>query len=97
MLTTEQFAAAIGVSARHVQRLRSAGMPCLPVGARAIRYDLDACRTWLQANADLVRTCLSAARPPAVSRSLSASVASDFTAAYRRAQVRVMPSDSNPS
>lgn len=31
LLTTESLAAALGVSARQVQRLRAAGMPCVPV------------------------------------------------------------------
>lgn len=96
MLTTEQLAAALGISARQVQRLRSAGLPCLPVGARAVRYDLPACTAWLQANAATLQ-CPSNDRPRAATRSLSASAASAFTDACRRAQLRVRPSDSNPN
>jgi hypothetical protein len=92
MLTTEQIAAYFGISARQVQRLRGAGLPCLPVGARAVRYDAAACAAWLQAHHSQVTACLSAARPPAASRSLSASAASAYTDAYRRAQLRVTPS-----
>lgn len=36
LLTTEQLAAHLGVSARQVQRLADAGMPRVPVGARAV-------------------------------------------------------------
>lgn len=37
MLTTEQLAAALSISARQVQRLQRAGLPHLRVGARAVR------------------------------------------------------------
>lgn len=97
MLTTEQLAADLGISARQVQRLRGAGLPCVPVGARSIRYDAATCKAWLQANPQHVTECLSVARPKVASRSLSASAASAFTAAYRRAAVRVMPSESSQS
>lgn len=96
MLSTEQLAAALGISARQVQRLRVAGLPCLPVGARSVRYDLTTCTAWLQANAASLQ-CPSTARPRAATRSLSASVASAYTDACRRAQLRVTPSDWNPS
>jgi hypothetical protein len=93
MITTEQLAADLGVSARQVQRLRGAGMPCLPVGARSVRYDAAACRQWLSANQEHLSTCLSSATAAAGSRSLSASAVSAYTAACRRAQLRVMPSE----
>lgn len=97
LMSTEQLAAHLGVSARQVQRLVEAGLPQVPVGARAVRYDPAACVAWLQANAGSINTCLSTARPKAATRSLSASAASEYTAAYRRAQLRVTPSDLKPS
>lgn len=97
MLTTEELAAALRISGRQVQRLRAAGLPYLSVGARRVRYDLPACQTWLQANVEHVTACLSAAPQRAASRSMPASVVSAFTAACRRAQLRVTPSESNPN
>lgn len=97
MLTTERLAAELGISARQVQRLRSAGLPHLQVGARAVRYDAAACRAWLADNREHVAACLSTAPPRAATRSLSASVASAYTDACRRAQLRVMPSESSLS
>lgn len=95
LLTTESLAAALGVSARQVQRLRAAGMPCVPVGARAVRYDAGACTAWLQANQAAL--CHTTSMPPAATRSVSASAVSAYTAACRRAQLRVTPSSSSPS
>lgn len=96
MLTPADIAAHLKVSVRQVQRLTVAGMPSVPVGARGVRYDAAACVAWLQANRETL-TCLSNPRPEAASKCLSASVASAYTAACRRAQLRVMPSESSPS
>lgn len=96
MLTTEQLAAHLGVSARQVQRLRGLGLPCVPVGARAVRYDAAACTAWLQANEERI-ACRTTETKPAATRSLSASVVDAFTAGCRKAQLRVMPSASSPS
>lgn len=97
MLTPAQLAAMLGISTRQVQRLVSAGMPALPVGVRAVRYDADACRAWLQANHETIAACLSNAQPKAATKSLSASAVSGFTDACRRAQLRVTPSASSPN
>jgi hypothetical protein len=96
MLTTEQLAAHLGVSARQVQRLRGMGLPCVPVGARAVRYDAAACTAWLQANWEHI-ACRTIETRPAATKSLSASAVDAFTGACRKAQLRVMPSASNPS
>lgn len=93
MLTTEQLAAALQVSGRQIQRMRGAGMPCIHVGARSVRYNLEDCTAWLQTHGP----CLSTAAPMGASKSLSASAASAFTAAARKAQLRVMPSDLSQS
>ena len=91
LLTTEQLAAHLGISARQVQRLAAAGLPSIPVGARGRRYDPDACEQWLQANAEALRGRRPQAQPS--SSLFSASAAAAFTEAARRACLRVMPSE----
>ena len=91
LLTTEQLAAHLGISARQVQRLAAAGLPSIPVGARGRRYDPDACERWLQANAEALRG--RKPQPQPSNSRLSASAASAYTDAYRRARLRVMPSE----
>lgn len=95
LLTTEQLAVHLGVSARQVQRLAATGLPSIPVGVRARRYDPLACAAWLQANREVL--CPSTPRPQAAGKSLSASAVSAYTAAYRRARLRVMPSEPKQS
>ena len=91
ILTTEQLAAEFGISARQVQRLAKQGMPSIPVGARARRYDPTACRSWLQQN-DEALTCRSSAPQPVAGKYPSASVVSAYTDACRRLHLRVTPS-----
>lgn len=93
MLTAAQLAAELQISERQVQRLSAAGMPCQPVGARGKRYVLDECRNWLRDN----YSCLSNAHQQVAGTSTSASAVKEYTAAYRRAQVRVKPSESKPN
>ncbi len=94
LLTTEQLAAHLGISARQVQRLAAAGLPSIPVGARGRRYDLEACEQWLVVNREALRTSMGRARVAArPSESPSASAVSAYTDAYRRARLRVMPSE----
>jgi len=95
VLTPEALAAHLCISTRQVQRLRAAGMPCVPVGARAVRYDLQACTAWLQSNPEAL--CPTASTAAAATRSLSASAVSAYTAACRRAALRVTPSSSSPN
>ena len=93
IVTTEQLAAHLGISARQVQRLAAAGLPSIPVGARGRRYDLEACEQWLVVNREALRTSMG--RAPVAARSSessSESAVSAYTAAYRRARLRVMPS-----
>jgi hypothetical protein len=97
MLTPAAFAAHLGISVRQLQRLDDAGLPSVPVGVRGKRYDAPACQAWLEANRDTIAQCLSTAPKKAATRSLSASVVSDFTDAYRRAHLRVTPSGSSQS
>ena len=93
LMTIEQLAVHLGVSARQVQRLTAAGMPSIPVGARSRRYDPQVCAAWLQENMQ----CQSNNTPMARGTSLSASAASAYTDAYRRARLRVMPSERKPT
>lgn len=93
MLTEAQLAAELQISTRQVQRYTAAGMPCQPVGVRGKRYDMTECRNWLKDN----YTCLSSQQKQGVTKSPSALIVKEFTAAYRRAQVRVRPSESKPS
>lgn len=95
LLSPESLAAELGVSARQVQRLRTAGMPCVPVGARAVRYDAAACVAWLQAHPGAL--CPTESTRAVATMSVSASAASAYTAACRKAQLRVTPSASRPS
>lgn len=95
MLTLAELAAHLRVSPRHVERCAAAGMPSIRVGVRAKRYDVAACVAWLAEHGGELSTCQSSARPKAATKSVSASAVNGFTAAYRRAQLRVMPSESN--
>lgn len=87
-LTTEQLAVHLGVSARQIQRLVSFGLPSVLVGARARRYDPEACIAWLQAN----EGALTRGQIPPVATKSTATAVSAYTDAYRRARLRVMPS-----
>lgn len=93
MLKIEQLAAELGISTRQVQRLQSAGLPFTPVGVRQKRYDLDACKRWLSEN----YSCLSSHSQTVGTKSPCASTINAYTDTYRRAQLRVMPSDTKPN
>lgn len=93
MLTAAQLAAALGICERQVRRLAVAGMPSTPIGSRGRRYDQQECQQWLREN----EQCLSNAPRKAATRSVSASAINAYTAASRRAQVRVTPSNWKPS
>lgn len=93
MLTRAQLLAALHMSDRQLIRHLSAGLPYVPTGARGKVFDLEAVTAWLVANA----ACPSEKTQKAAGTSISASAASAFTAACRRAQVRATPSASKPS
>lgn len=97
LLTIAQLAAMLGVSVRHLERCDAAGMPAIPVGVRAKRYDAAACLAWLAAHAGELQKCQSKGQRRPAGTSLSASAADAYTAAYRRAHLRVMPSEQNQS
>lgn len=86
----------LGVSVRQLQRLTDAGMPCVPVGARSVRFNAVACLEWLQANHDTLVERLGAPRPVVSSRSNSVSAVAAFTAASHKVRLRVTPSQTDP-
>lgn len=85
LMTIEQLAVHLSVSARQVQRLTAAGMPSIPVGARSRRYDPQVCAAWLQENMQTAQAPGSKPPGPALPSS------SDYTAGYRKQRIRVMP------
>ena len=89
-LTTEQLAVHLGVSSRQIQRLAAFGMPSVPVGTRARRYDPEACVAWLQVNEGALSG--KPPRPQSAASQLSRSAESAYTDAYRRVRLRVTPS-----
>jgi len=92
-ITAAELAAALSISERQVHRLAAAGLPSIPIGARGRRYDLQECQQWLKEN----HACLSNAPKKAATKSVSVSAINAYTAASRRAQVRVTPSNWKPS
>ena len=89
-LTRQQLCAALGNSESTVRRLEAVGLPFTPVGAKSKRYNLAECKAWLKTNQS--KLCQSPQTPPAKSTSTLWSAAQGFTAACRKAQVRVTPS-----
>lgn len=87
-LTRQQLCAALTISESTVRRLECAGMPYTPVGIRAKRYDLDECKQWLREN-----QCQSGQTNKGGGTSALWPEASEFIASYRKAQLRVMPSN----
>lgn len=87
-LTRQQLCAALSISESTVRRLESLGLPFTPIGARGKRYNLDEVRKWLRGN-----QCQFGQTTKAGSTLGSWSKANEFTAACRRVQLRVMPSN----
>lgn len=100
ILTIAELAVALSVSTRHLERCRANGMPSVLVGTRARRYDMAACIAWMQSQdpqSGQEQPCPSTPRQTAATKSPSASAVNAYTDAYRRAQLRVMPSAQRPS
>lgn len=97
LLTIAELAAQLQVSVRHLERASAAGMPSIPVGVRARRYDAAACLAWLAEHSGELSKCQSTRRPQGATKFLSASAVNAYTDACRLAQVRVTPSTSKPS
>lgn len=90
-LTTEQLAVHLGVSTRQIQRLAAFGMPSVPVGTRARRYDPEVCVAWLQVNGDALNG--TARRPQRASTRLSDAAAVAYSEQCRKVRLRVLPSE----
>jgi hypothetical protein len=86
-LTRQQLCAALTISESTVRRLELDGLPYTPIGVRAKRYDLDECKNWLREH-----QCQSGPTKTGAATSASWPAASEFTASYRRAVLRVTPS-----
>ena len=87
MLTTTAMAAQIQVSERTLAKMVDEGCPFMLAGKRR-RFDPAAVSAWMQE-----RACQSVKTPaPAYGMHLPASATDAYTASYRRAQLRVMPS-----
>lgn len=91
-LTRQQLCAELGVSESTVRRWEQGGLPCTPIGTRNKRYDLAECKAWLRST-----PCPTGSTKTAVATSPSSSTVAALTDAYRRAQLRVMPSSLKPS
>jgi hypothetical protein len=86
-LTRQQLCAELSISESTVRRMEKEGLPFTPVGVRGKRYDLAEVKAWLRKH-----QCQPGSTKTAAATSASWSGASEFTASYRKAQLRVMPS-----
>jgi hypothetical protein len=89
LMTPAQPAVMLSISLRQVDRHAAAGMPSIPVGVRAKRYDPEVCLEWLTAHgAELAQ------RTPAPrgARAVSIAALNDYTVASRKTRFRVTPS-----
>lgn len=93
ILTPAELAAHLRTSERTVARMVVDGCPSMLVGRRR-RFELAAVTAWLTERAS---ACPPDATNKAAGTPKSASAVVAFTDAYRRVQVRVMPSASKPS
>lgn len=85
-LTRQQLCASLGISESTVRHLELAGLPYTPVGKRSHRYNLVEVKEWLRS--DQFQPTQIKAAP----RSVLWSQESEFTDAYRKVKLRVMPS-----
>lgn len=85
-LTRQQLCAELSISESTVRRMEQNGLPFTPVGIRGKRYDASEVKRWLRENG-----CQSGSTKTVVAMSELWSAANDFTASYRKAQLRVMP------
>lgn len=87
-LSRQQLCAALAISESTVRRLELDGLPYTPVGSRGKRYDLAEVKTWLRSH-----QCQSGSTKRDAGMSASWSGAAAFTESYRKAHLRVMPSN----
>lgn len=86
-LNRQQICAALGVSESTIRRLEQYGLPFTPISIKTKRYNLAECKTWLKAN-----QCQSGKTKTVVGTQALWSAGKEFTASYRKAHLRVMPS-----
>ena len=91
--TAAELAAYLRCSERTVARLVTEGMPSILVRGRRV-YDPAECVRWMRERDD---GCRSARTPMGAGTQRLASAVAAYTDAYRRVQLRVMPSDSKQS
>lgn len=87
-LTRQQLCAQLAISESTVRRLEKDGLPFTPVGVKGKRYDLAECKRWLREH-----QCQPGSTKKAAGTSELWSAANEFTASFRKAQLRVMPSN----
>jgi predicted CxxxxCH...CXXCH cytochrome family protein len=87
-LTRQQLCAEMQVSESTVRRWEHAGLPYTPIGSRGKRYSLPDIKLWLRNN-----QCHSDKTNVAAGTSPSWSTMNALSAACRKAQLRVMPSN----
>ena len=87
ILSPAGLAEALGVSTRQIERHTRAGMPYLPVGSRAKRYDLTACKAWLVENLQ----CHTSQSKAEATTFRSVLTGSAYIDACRKVQLRAMP------
>jgi len=107
-LTRQQLCAQLAISESTVRRLELLGLPFTPIGARGKRYDLEEVQRWLRAMPMRAgaapgvgaagpghsgeQQCPSGSTSKAGGTSASWRAADAYTACWRRAHLRVMPS-----
>jgi|DewCreStandDraft_4_1066084.scaffolds.fasta_scaffold49123_3 excisionase family DNA binding protein len=100
LLTAAELAAALRTSERTAARMVNDGCPSMMVGRRR-RFELQAVLAWSAERAARspmeTQACPSDRTPTGAGTSKCASSAAEYTAAARRVQLRVMPSDSKLS
>jgi phage terminase Nu1 subunit (DNA packaging protein) len=86
-LSRQQLCAALQVSESTVRRWEHNGLPFTPIGKKFKRYDLPEVKRWLREHQCQPGSTKTVAGTPEL-----CSAANAFTASYRRAHLRVMPS-----
>lgn len=94
MLTPAELAAHCRVSERTVARMVGEGCPSMLIGKRR-RFDLAAVTEWMRERG--AAACPSDKTTPAATTQKFASAGAAYTADFRKAHLRVMPSGSKQS
>lgn len=87
-LNRQQLCAALNISESTVRRMELDGLPYTPIGIRGKRYNLDEVKKWLRE-----ARCQFGLTSRDASMSAFRSMGGEFTAACRKVQLRVQPSN----